>query len=220
MADGSWTQKEYELSDNERLRRIAKEVFFSVDCEFDGPCPPMNSMLSFGAVAFSLNKGFIGEYSANLELLEGAKPDPDTEKFWAEFPEQYAATRTDLIDPRNGMWQFVRFISDIVGEGVPVLATYPTVDLVPIYWYFHRFLGFNPFKWSSFDFKTYAMAMLKLPFKDTLKTYMPPRWFPLVEGTNHLAIDDARAQATLMINAMCEHLALPNPLKVPTDGNS
>ena len=43
-----------------------KEIYISVDIETDGPIPGPNSMLSFGAAAFSDDGKLVDTHSANL----------------------------------------------------------------------------------------------------------------------------------------------------------
>jgi hypothetical protein len=58
-----------------------KEIYFSTDIESDGPIPGPHSMLSFASAAVGPAGKLIGTFSANLELLPGATPDPRTAEF-------------------------------------------------------------------------------------------------------------------------------------------
>ena len=69
------------------------EIYVSTDVESDGPIPGSNSMLSFGSAAFRADKTLIRTFSANLETLEGAAPDPSTTAWWAQNQEAYQKTR-------------------------------------------------------------------------------------------------------------------------------
>jgi hypothetical protein len=55
------------------------------------------------------------------------------------------------------------------------------------------------------DIKTYASAMLKLPYREAVKRNMPKRWFS-EKKHNHIAIDDAIEQGELFCNMMKENL--------------
>ena len=58
------------------------EIYVSTDIETDGPVPVVNSMLSFGSAAYLADKTLIGTFTANLETLPGAEPDPRTTEWW------------------------------------------------------------------------------------------------------------------------------------------
>lgn len=181
------------------------EFFVSIDVESDGPIPGDNSMLSFGAVALSQDGKILGKFSRNLELLEGAKPNPDTMDFWAKNKEAWDATRKNTIAPSLAMQQFVDWVNKIPGR--PALIGYPiTYDFMFVYWYIMKFVGKSPFSHSGLDIKTYAMAMLKGNYRDSTKKHMPRRWFPNVKHT-HIAEDDALEQGLLFINMLKENLA-------------
>ena len=76
---------------------MSEEVYFSTDVETDGPIPGPHSMLSLGAAAFSIEWTTppkvtgVSTWTANLELLDGAKGDPETMKWWGSQPEAWAA---------------------------------------------------------------------------------------------------------------------------------
>jgi len=72
-----------------------------------------------------------------------------------------------------------------------------------VYWYLIRFTGDSPFSFSAIDIKTYAMAMLKTPFRDINKGNMPKRWFDELPHT-HKALDDAIEQGALFCNILAK----------------
>lgn len=62
-------------------------IYISTDIESDGSVPPINSMLSFGSAAMTIDKELIGTFSANhLETLPGAVENENTMRFWARNP--------------------------------------------------------------------------------------------------------------------------------------
>jgi len=69
------------------------EIYVSTDVETDGPIPGPHSMLSIGSAAYSAQKELLATFTANLELLPGAAPDPETAAWWASKPEAWAACR-------------------------------------------------------------------------------------------------------------------------------
>ncbi len=174
------------------------ELYISTDVETDGRIPGPHSMLSFGSVALDEDSRQLGSFSANLELLPGASPDPETAKFWADHPAAYQATRTGIQKPEVALPAYATWLESLPGK--PVFVGYPAAwDFMFIYWYLIRFAGRSPFSHSALDIKTLAMAMLKKPYSDSTKRNMPGRWFPKVPHT-HIALDDALEQGLLFCN--------------------
>ena len=92
--------------------------------------------------------------------------------------------------------------------GRPVFVGYPVAyDFMFVYWYLIRFTGESPFSHSALDIKTYAMALLKQPYRDSTKRYMPKRWFDPIPHTHH-ALDDAIEQGALFCNMLRENTAI------------
>lgn len=173
------------------------EVYFSTDIESDGPIPGPYSMLSFASAAFH-NGELVGTFEANLELLPGAKADPDTTKFWGENPEAYSATRVNPQDPVTAMTSYVAWVKSVGGK--PVFVAYPAgFDFLFMYWYMIRFAGESPFSFSALDTKTLAMAALGCPYRQATKRNFPKHWFSKRPHT-HVALDDAIEQGEIFCN--------------------
>jgi hypothetical protein len=66
-----------------------------------------------------------------------------------------------------------------------------------------RFTGESPFSFSALDIKSYAMAMMKSEFRETIKRTMPRHWFDKLPHT-HQALDDALEQGALFCNMLKE----------------
>jgi hypothetical protein len=178
------------------------EVYVSTDIEADGPIPGPNSMLSFGSAAFLPDKTRAGTFSANLTLLPGAAPDPNTMSFWKAHPQAWEAARRDLRDPAEVMPAYVKWLDGLPGK--PVFVGYPAAyDFLFIYWYLIKFAGRSPFSHSALDLKTMAMVMLRKEYRATSKKTMPRRWFDEVPHT-HVALDDAIEQGLLFCNMLAE----------------
>lgn len=182
------------------------EWFCSVDVETDGKIPADSSMLSLGAAAFDFDGKLLSTFSVNLKNCPGAKADPDTMAWWATNQEAYDATRKDMVDPKLAMEQFSSWVNK--QPGTPVFLGYPAgFDFSWVYWYLIHFTGNSPFSFSALDIKSYAMAVLKLPYRQSTKKNMPKHWFPKDKHT-HVAVEDALAQGKLFINMMKEHLSI------------
>jgi hypothetical protein len=180
-----------------------KEIYVSTDVETDGPIPGPHSMLSFGSAAYLPDKTLHSTFSANLHLLKGAAPHPETQAFWEKNPEAWAACRKDLVEPAEAMPRYVEWLEALPGK--PVFVGYPaSYDFLFVYWYLIKFAGKSPFSFSALDIKSYAMAMLKLPYRDSVKRNMPPRWFEPLPHT-HVALDDAIEQGALFCNMLLEN---------------
>src|SRR5947209_4310661 len=100
------------------------EIYVSTDVETDGPCPGLNSMLSFASAAYLADKTLIGTFSANLETLPDAKADPVTTAWWLTQPEAWTACRKDLQPPTVAMPHYVEWLKKLPGPlvfvGYPV----------------------------------------------------------------------------------------------------
>lgn len=110
------------------------------DCEFDGPTPGVNSMLSFGSVAVAADGAIIGEFEAVLAPLDGAGRDDVTMAFWARHSQAWAAATENPEPPSAVMRRFVDWIGTIAGE--PIFASHPLALDGPWFdYYLRRFIG-------------------------------------------------------------------------------
>lgn len=182
------------------------EIYVSTDVETDGPCPGLNSMLSFGSVALTIkdDKCYqLGTFYKNLNLLPGANPDKSTMNFWKSNKDAYNLTRVDTVDPLVAIQEYHSWLTSLPGK--PVFVGYPAgFDFTFIYYYLHRFAGDSPFSFSALDIKTYAMAVMKTEYRQSTKKNMPKRWFPKLPHTHH-ALDDALEQGHLFLNILMEN---------------
>ena len=182
----------------------AQEIYVSTDVEADGPIPGPNSMLSFASAAYTARKELLGTFSANLETLPAASPDPKTVAWWATQPQAWAACRQDLQLPEAAMRRYADWLKALPGK--LVFVSYPaSYDFLFVYWYLMRFVGESPFSFSALDIQTYAMAMLKKGYRKSGKRGMPRRWFEPRPHT-HIALDDAIEQGMLFCNMLAENL--------------
>lgn len=183
------------------------EIYISTDIETDGPIVGKHSMLSIGSAAYTADKQLLGTFSANLETLPGSIPDPRTSAWWATQPEAWAACRANLESPQVAMRRYLDWLKSLPGR--PVFVAYPAAfDFPFVYWYLMEFTGENPFGYSVIDIKTYAMAVLRKPYRACGKQSMPSPWFDPVPHT-HVAHDDAIEQGLLFCNMLKENLGFP-----------
>ena len=183
------------------------EIYVRTDVETDGPIPGPHSMLSFASVALDVHGNELGHFARNLETLPEAHGHLSTMAWWAENQEAWALCRLSLVSPEQAMKDYVDWIQCLPGK--PVFVAYPAgFDFLFMYWYMLRFAERSPFSHSALDIKTYAMALLKKPYRESTKRNMPKHWFPQCPHT-HVALDDAREQGLLFINMLKENLARP-----------
>src|SRR4029077_21134720 len=161
---------------------------------------------SFASAAFRTDKSIVGTFTANLETLPGSQGDPATMAWWHQQPEAWAAARTHLEDPVIVMPRYVGWLKSLPAR--PVFVGYPAgFDFLFVYWYLIRFAGESPFSFSAVDIKTYAMALLKTEYRESVKRNMPARWFDKLPHT-HVALDDAVEQGALFCNMLAENLEI------------
>jgi hypothetical protein len=183
-----------------------QHVYIVTDCEFDGPVPGENSLLSFGSVAVSEDGDFVGEFEAVLHPLPGAAADPVTTAFWRRNPEAWAAA-TERPEPADAVIsRFVGWIrsfdADAVFAAHPVALDGPWFDH-----YLRRFHGRPLFEgpWVSGRlFKHPPLCLMSMVAGKTGRAlsvcdveHYPREWLGAVVHT-HRAIDDARGYAHLL----------------------
>jgi hypothetical protein len=181
---------------------MSKEYFISTDVETDGPIPGPHSMLSFGSAVFTLEDGLVDTYTANLNTLSLAIPDPNTMAWWNQTRNQHAyqMTRVNPQDPRHVMIDYSNWLKKY---NPAVFVGYPAgFDFMFIYWYLINFTGHSPFSFSALDMKTYAMAKLRTPFKATTKRNFPQKWKDVPQKHTHIALDDAIEQGHIFMNML------------------
>ena len=179
------------------------EIYISTDVETDGPIPGPHSMLSLGSAAYTADKQLVSTFSANLETLPGAQAHPKTAEWWATQPEAWAACRKNLEAPHAAMTRYVAWIKSLSGK--PVFVAYPAgFDFLFVYWYLIKYVGESPFSHSALDMKTFAMALLKIGYRDSTKRNMPKHWFDKLPHS-HVALDDAIEQGALFCNMLKEN---------------
>jgi hypothetical protein len=176
------------------------EIYVSTDVETDGPIPGPHSMLSFASAAVHADGTPAGTFTANLVTLPEAEADPATMAWWDAHPEAWAACRADAREPAEAMRDYAAWLGGLPGK--PVFVGYPVAfDFMFVYWYLIRYTGASPFSHSALDLKTYAMALLGTPYRDSTKRRMPRAWFGPARHT-HVALDDAIEQSELFVNML------------------
>ena len=160
-----------------------------VDVETDGPIPGDYSMISFGAVIVneSLDKTFYGRLK------------PISEKFLPEALAVSGHTREETLtfeDPAQTMTEFDKWVTDNC-EGRPIfISDNNGFDWMFVCWYFHHFIGTNPFGFSSQNLGSLYKGMQKdmyVNFKHLRKT-----------KHSHHPVDDAKGNAEALLTMKAE----------------
>lgn len=187
-----------------------KEIYVSVDIEADGLVPGLNSMLSLGAAAFTIEKELITTFSANLESLDGAEPYAKTMEWWRQFPEAWEEACRNPQPADKVMRAFREHLRELSTRcGCLVFMAYPaSFDFAWVNWYFRRFTGTNPFGASGLCLQSYAAALLKCSYLEAEKERFPAHWFDGLPHT-HIALDDALEQGAMGINMLRDARSLP-----------
>lgn len=167
-----------------------KEIYISVDIEASGPIPGEYSMLSLGAcVVGDTSKTFYVEFR------------PISEKYVKQALEVSKFSLEELnvrgVEPAKAMKDFEDWLVVVSASSRPVLVAFnATFDWSFVNYYFHRFLGRNPFGISGLDIKAYYMGMQRCAWGDTVKKKISST-FPSTQKHTHNALDDAIEQAEI-----------------------
>ena len=158
--------------------------FIMVDIEADGPIPGDYSMICFGAVLVTpeLEQTFYGRLCPISERWEPA----------ALAVSGFTREETQAFDdPRTVMEAFRTWIGTH-SKGQPMfISDNNGFDWQFINWYFHHFLGSNPFGFSSTNLGSLYKGMMKdmfVNFKHLRKT-----------KHSHNPVDDARGNAEALL---------------------
>lgn len=159
-------------------------TYVMVDIEADGPIPGDYSMISFGAVIVELR----------LERTFYGKLRPISEQWVPEALAISGFSREEVLkfdDPKQVMGEFREWLQQNV-RGHPIfISDNNGFDWQFINWYFHHFLGDNPFGFSS----TNLGSLYKGIVKNTRKNFKHLR----KTKHTHNPVDDARGNAEALI---------------------
>jgi DNA polymerase III epsilon subunit-like protein len=180
------------LARSSRLWRHYTMTYVMVDVESDGPIPGDYSMICFGAVIVEpeLQRSFYGRLR------------PISEQWIPEALKVSGFSREEALsfdDPRDVMADFDRWLRDNAGKRLFFVSDNNGFDWQFINWYFHHFLGKNPFGFSSQNLGSLYKGLVK----DTFQTFKHLRR----TRHSHHPVDDARGNAEALL-AMKERMGL------------
>ncbi len=159
-------------------------TFIIVDVEADGPIPGDYSMISFGAIVVepSLDRTFYGQLK------------PISEKYVPEALAVSGFRREETLsfdEPSEVMRSFRDWLAQTCQGRCMFVSDNNGFDWQFINWYFHHFLGSNPFGFSS----TNLGSLYKGLTKDTFASFKHLR----KTAHTHHPVDDARGNAEALL---------------------
>lgn len=169
------------------------DCFISVDIETAGPIPGVCSLLSIGACVIGrpAERFYIEVQPLNLHC----------------DPEALAVTgfnlRTQIargINPKEAMLQFAHWITSVIdATHQPIFVGFNAAfDWSFINYYFHLYLGHNPFGFTAVDIKSLYMGATGCRWQETKSSRIDTR-YNIKNHSNHNALDDALYQAEMFM---------------------
>ena len=158
--------------------------YIMVDIESDGPIPGDYSMISFGAIIVEpeLNRTFYGRLK------------PISDRFIPDALAVSGFTRNESLafdDPKRVMEQFKQWLNSNCQGRMMFISDNNGFDWQFINWYFHHFIGNNPFGFSS----TNLGSLYKGLKQDTFANFKHLR----KTRHTHNPVDDARGNAEALL---------------------
>jgi ribonuclease T len=183
-------------------KQTITECFISVDVETSGPVPGVFSLLSIGACVVPREGAAVGNDAA-AEFYCTVKPLADA----SSDPAALAVTGFSLDElsesgskPEDAILSFEKWVLTVAGAAKPIfVGLNAPFDWSFINYYFHRFLGRNPFGFTALDIKALYMGSTRCTWEDTRSSRMSATLGLTPKGMSHHALDDAKAQAELFI---------------------
>jgi DNA polymerase III epsilon subunit-like protein len=159
-------------------------TYIIVDIETAGRIPVKHSILSIGAcVAFDKSKTFYVELK------------PINKNYTKEAMSANKLSIKNLrkcgTTARKAMLKFEKWVKQVSGKNKPVFVAWPaTFDWLFINYYFHKFLGRNPFESRVLEMKSFFAAKTGLEITEVTRDKLFQMFPPTIKHT-HNALDDA-----------------------------
>jgi DNA polymerase III epsilon subunit-like protein len=168
-----------------------REVFLSVDVETSGPIPGEYSLLAIGACDVSdPTRTFSCELRPTAQ-----KFDPDALDVTGLSLDRLMR---DGLEPAVGMQAFKNWVVSTTGPNAsPVFVGFNAAfDWSFVNYYFHRYLGENPFGFAALDIKSMYMGATRCSWAQTRSSQVASALRATLKG-DHDALHDAQFQAEL-----------------------
>jgi hypothetical protein len=155
-----------------------------VDIESDGPIPADYSMVSLGAVLVNdaLDTTFYGQLK------------PISDRFLPDALNISGLTRSDTLafdEPKQVMLNFAEWTKTVCKDKPIFISDNNGFDFMFVNWYFHHFLGENPFGHSSQNLGSLYKGLVG----DTFKNFKHLR----KTSHTHHPVDDAKGNAEALL---------------------
>ena len=165
-------------------------TYIMLDIEADGAIPSDYSMISLGAIVVdeSLDKTF-------YRCLQ-----PISENYNPKALEVSGFSREETLTfekPKLVMQDFADWINEVCKDRPIFISDNNGFDWMFVCWYFHHFLGANPFGFSSQNLGSLYKGIVKDTFKN----------FKHLRKTKHThnALDDAKGNAEALLTIKKEY---------------
>jgi ribonuclease T len=167
------------------------EVFISVDVETSGPIPGEYSLLSIGACHVDDERQ---SFSCQLRPIT-RNADPAA---LAVTGLSLDRLEREGRDPLDAMRAFRDWLRQVAGEEASVVFVgfNAAFDWSFINYYFHKYLGENPFGFSALDIKSLYMGKTGCAWSQTRSSRITAALSPQRRG-DHNPLHDAQYQAEL-----------------------
>jgi ribonuclease T len=167
------------------------EIFISVDVETSGPIPGEYSLLSIGACNVDDPKQV---FSCELKPINN-NADPKALEISGLSLDDLARTGAP---PAEAMKKFLDWLQGTRAEGdaLVFVGFNAPFDWSFVNYYFHKFIGANPFGFAGLDIKAYYMGATGCRWADTRSSHMETALQP-TRKPDHKALHDAQYQAEL-----------------------
>lgn len=185
----------------------ADQIFVVIDIEADGPAVGLNSMLSLGAVATTIEQE-VAQFYRKLTPLEGATQDAETMSWWDKNPKAWQEATADSHPPRDVMTDFYNWVIKLKAE--PIFVSSPIgLDYSFVCWYLYRFAPANPFISKKnairmLDIRSYVAGVYGFSFNESSRLKWPSTLTKDMPEHTHRAIDDAVGYAFVMRKLMSD----------------
>lgn len=158
-------------------------MYVMVDIEADGPIPGDYSMISLGAIVVE----------PALDRTFGARLRPISTEWIPEALAVSGHSREDTLrfnDPRAEMDRFRGWVNGLGAQPI-FISDNNGFDWMFVCWYFHHFIGKNPFGFSSQNLGSLYKGLVK----DVRRSFKHLR----VTKHTHDPLDDARGNAEALL---------------------
>jgi DNA polymerase III epsilon subunit-like protein len=185
---------------------LETEAYICVDVETSGPIPGDFSMLSIGACTI---------YEPRKTFYIELKPvnQNSTDEAVSIHKLSLEHLMEGGVSPKEAL---VHFEEWIINEAAPnrqplFVAFNAGFDWMFVNYYFHHWVGRNPFGHAAIDIKAFYMGMAGVPWSQTSWRFISPKYMPEYHLTHH-ALQDALDQADIF-KKMLEEIHINSKIK-------